>query len=438
MVLIGALVGAGLTDQPTEVTSFGAPPPSQSTDDFCAGASTGGTRFVDDDGHTFEPAIECLAATGITTGGPGGLPSDQYGPDLVVSRAQMASFIAREIDTANELESGGVGELAPYDGTNRFSDVTADNVHLEAINRLSAAGITSGGPGGRATDEFGPDLPVTRAQMATFINRGHELLTGAELASDTDYFADDGGSPHEVHINGIASEGIAVGDGDVTYGPDRSVTRGQMAAFLVRHLSVLEEAGLIGPLPEDTSASPNTSFSPFATGGEGATPSHTQDPEPGDGPTDGQEAGGEVVASGTYDTEGTEQPPDQDSCSLITAEEFAAAAGGAAQQQVLEAGDACGYTAGDDSLRLAVALIAADADAGWLGGDVPAEQLEVHGRPARWAARYPVEESSVLVVELEGHDLVIELSSRGNRHADSQLRQHAVDLAGPAIERYQP
>jgi len=238
---IGAAGGAS--------TASDNPPPVQSTDAFCASVPATANPFVDDDGSTFEAEIECLAESGITTGGPSGLPPNRYGPQLAVTRGQMASFIAREIDTANTLEAGeGVAELAPYDGSNAFSDVADGNVHLAAINRLARVGITAGGPDGRPAHEFGPNLPVTRAQMASFVNRGHALLTGGPLVTTADYFTDDDGDIHEPNINGIASEGIAVGDSVATYRPRAHVTRGQMAAFLIRHLADLEVVGP-GPAP---------------------------------------------------------------------------------------------------------------------------------------------------------------------------------------------
>ena len=123
-----------------------------------------------------------------------------------------------------------------------------DNVHLEAINRLAQAGIVLGGPDGRPSDEFGPNLPVTRAQMATFLNRAHGLLTGKALEGTEDHFTDDDRSAHEANIDAIASAGIAVGDGRGSFGPEQFVTRGQMAAFVIRHLAVLQEAGEIIPL----------------------------------------------------------------------------------------------------------------------------------------------------------------------------------------------
>lgn len=206
--------------------------------------------FVDDNGSIFESLIECLAHSGITSGGPGGLPADHYGPGLMVTRGQMASFLAREIDASAALDVGGaVGSLPPVDGSTRFDDVGRSDVHREAIHRLAQAGIALGGPGGRPAGEFAPQLPVTRAQMASFLNRAHRILTGAALSSPTDRFTDDNGNPHEDNIDAIAAVGVSVGHGDGTYGPDENITRGQMAAFLIRHLGVLERDGRIAPLP---------------------------------------------------------------------------------------------------------------------------------------------------------------------------------------------
>ena len=219
-------------------------------DPVCAGTPAGENPFIDDDRSPFETVIECLAHSGITAGGPGALSENQFGPDLVVTRGQMASFIARELDTAERLDpTGRVGELAPFDSRNTFVDVSGSHVHGEAINRLARAGIALGGPNGRPANQFAAELPVTRAQMASFLNRSHQLLVGTALTSRSDLFSDDQGHSHEGNINAIAGAGIALGDGQGRFGPDRQITRGQMAAFLVRHLALLEQTGAISPLP---------------------------------------------------------------------------------------------------------------------------------------------------------------------------------------------
>jgi len=103
-------------------------------------------------------------------------------------------------------------------------------VHERNIDALRAAGITKGcNP--PANTRFCPSNSVTRAEMATFLVRALNLP-----ATSSDYFADDDGNIHESAINALRTAGITTGcrpSGD-RYCPDEAVTRGQMAAFLVR------------------------------------------------------------------------------------------------------------------------------------------------------------------------------------------------------------
>ena len=74
--------------------------------------------------------------------------------------------------------------------------------------------------------------PVTRGQMAAFMVRALDLPAG-----DIDSFVDDEGSIFEDDINRLAAAGITRGCNPPEadhFCPLDSVTRGQMAAFLVR------------------------------------------------------------------------------------------------------------------------------------------------------------------------------------------------------------
>ncbi len=94
---------------------------------------------------------------------------------------------------------------------------------------LYNAGITKG-----CSDErFCPDDPVTRGQMAAFLDRALHLAPSA-----TDYFSDDNSSIFEADINALAAAGITKGCTATTFCPNADVTRGQMAAFLVRALGL--------------------------------------------------------------------------------------------------------------------------------------------------------------------------------------------------------
>ncbi len=173
----------------------------------------GGT-FTDDDGNEHEGYIEAIAAAGITLGcNPEGT---LYCPTRPVIRGQMASFLARGFDLPAATE-----DFFPDD---------EGSVHEDNINRVATAGITLGFEDGT----FGPDLEVSRAQMASFLARamGLDPVPG-------DRFADVSGV-HEENINAIAEEGVTLGcdEAGTLFCPDDSVRRDQMASFLGRALGL--------------------------------------------------------------------------------------------------------------------------------------------------------------------------------------------------------
>ncbi len=89
--------------------------------------------------------------------------------------------------------------------------------------------------GGCDLDMFCPGNPVTRRQMAMFIDRAIEPPLPP---TDQDFFDDDDGMTGEGSINRMAAAGITGGCGERRYCPGRSVTREEMAAFLVRALQL--------------------------------------------------------------------------------------------------------------------------------------------------------------------------------------------------------
>ena len=246
-----------LTSSPLAgVAAATTPPPAQDTSVFCRNVSDD-TQLTDvPSGPPHRANILCLAVAGITEG----TSRTTYSPDQIVTRGQMATFISRAIDEANELAYPGLfnpTDLPPYDGSNQFSDVPDDSTHVAGINRLADAGIVQGTGGG----QYNPTGPVTRAQMATFINRAEQFTFGAAFSTTDDYFTDDNGSTHEANINGIASVGIAQGVGPDTYGPAQGVDRAQMASFIIRWLAEENDRGHIdsvhGDPPDLQSAAAN-------------------------------------------------------------------------------------------------------------------------------------------------------------------------------------
>ena len=142
-----------------------------------------------------------------------GCTAELYCPTDPVTRGQMATFLDRALDLPGTTED--------------FFTDDDGSTHEIAINRVAAAGIASG----CTATTYCPTSPVTREQMASFLDRAFDLAGTSE-----DFFTDDEASTHEIAINRIAAAGIASGCTATTYCPKSVVTRGQMAAFLHRAL----------------------------------------------------------------------------------------------------------------------------------------------------------------------------------------------------------
>jgi len=78
-----------------------------------------------------------------------------------------------------------------------------------AIEAIADVGLTRG-CNPPANDAYCPDQPVTRGQMASFLVRALSL-SGSVTPSTTDSFVDDDGSVHETDINTIAELGVTKG-----------------------------------------------------------------------------------------------------------------------------------------------------------------------------------------------------------------------------------
>ncbi len=112
--------------------------------------------------------------------------------------------------------------------------VDIDGVFVDDINRLAASGITRG-CNPPANNRYCPDRSVSRAQMAAFLVRALGLP-----ATTTSPFTDSAGVFQD-DINRLAAAGITVGcnpPANDRFCPDSHVTREQMATFLTRGLGL--------------------------------------------------------------------------------------------------------------------------------------------------------------------------------------------------------
>jgi hypothetical protein len=204
---------------------------------------------------TFFDAANLMFDAGVTTGCVAGSTPEtrRFCPNDNVTREQMAAFIVRAVT--------GTTTPAIYNPVPYFTDVPTANLFFPHIQKMEELGITSG----CATGLFCPTDNVPRWQMAIFMIRARLALYGATFATAaTPYFAD---VPTNVEGNGQPfpfiqrsyEEHITNGCGTnpLIYCPDELVTRGQMAAFIMRGL--FNETTILGPTaPQVTGVSPDT------------------------------------------------------------------------------------------------------------------------------------------------------------------------------------
>ena len=124
------------------------------------------------------------------------------------------------------------------------------NVHEGAIEAVANAGITSGCNPPYAT-QFCPQRFVTRGEMAAFLVRGLDLT-----ASGGTDFTDDNSSIFEADIEKLAEAGVTKGcnpPANTRFCPEGTVSRGEMAAFLARGLGLTASDASIDFIDDNTS-----------------------------------------------------------------------------------------------------------------------------------------------------------------------------------------
>ncbi len=171
-------------------------------------------------GDNFLPYVDLLREYGIT-GGCGTNPPI-FCPGDNITRGQMAVFVVRAVIG---------GDNFTYNQTPYFNDVPAGNSFFQWIQKMRDLGITSG----CGSNNYCPNDPVTRGQMAVFIIRTRLGSTATFNYPTTPLFTDvTPDNPFFLWIQKMKQLGITSGCGGTDYCPNDPVTREQMAVFLMR------------------------------------------------------------------------------------------------------------------------------------------------------------------------------------------------------------
>ena len=159
-------------------------------------------------------AVYWVAENGVTYG----TSATTFSPDVIVSRAQMVTFLWR-----------AHGSPAPRSSVNPFTDITSDMYYYDAVLWAVENGVTNG----ISATTFSPDATVTRAQAVTFQWRaaGSPAVSGSSFAdvADSAYYAG--------AVSWAVENGVTNGISATTFSPDVGVSRAQAVTFLWRQLA---------------------------------------------------------------------------------------------------------------------------------------------------------------------------------------------------------
>jgi hypothetical protein len=216
--------------------------PNSDHDSFYAHANDGAEDIFDDAPQT-SPNWQWSVLNGR---GGTGIP-EAIDPRIVPLTAGPNTFTFRGREAGSKVDRILITEdpdFVPTGGdASTFGDVTPANPFYDFIETLSRDGIT----GGCGQGNYCPSAPVSRAQMAIFLLKS-EHGSGYTPPPAT------GGVFTDVHVGDfaadwieeLAAEGITAGCGGGKYCPNASVTRAQMAVFLLR---TEHGAGYVPPPP---------------------------------------------------------------------------------------------------------------------------------------------------------------------------------------------
>ena len=177
------------------------------------GGNTGSFNFHDVSRFDyFYDAVKWAAENGIASG----TGRYTFSPNAVCTRAQTVTFLWR-----------AAGSPLPRYRVCPFTDVNPRDYYYDAVLWAVEQGITTG----LNATTFGPDVTVTRGQVATFLYRAASAAKPNTFSPFTDV------KTTAYNYNAILwayDNRITTGTSDTTFSPDAYCTRAQIVTFLYR------------------------------------------------------------------------------------------------------------------------------------------------------------------------------------------------------------
>ena len=169
-------------------------------------------------GEWYADSVLWAAQRGITTGTEPG----RFSPGAVCTRAQMVTFLWRAMGSAEPF----------FPNENPFTDVSPADYYYKAVLWARERSIAKG----TSETTFSPNSTVTRAETVTFLSRAADDLPSIRTSSYTDVPRD--AYYHEA-VLWAENDGVTTGVAPGVFGPDLPCTRAEIVTFLNRAKMVL-------------------------------------------------------------------------------------------------------------------------------------------------------------------------------------------------------
>jgi hypothetical protein len=170
-------------------------------------------------------AVEVMVAKGVLNG----ITEDKFAPNSDVTRAQFARMLVQTLGLSD----------ASVDGATTFKDVKENDWFAKDVKIAASLGIVAG----VKEDQFAPNAPITREQMAAMVARALKNVSNVQAGNTADAlkkFKDAN------KISGWASEGVALvaekgivnGMSNGTFAPKEKASRAQAAVIMYKVFNV--------------------------------------------------------------------------------------------------------------------------------------------------------------------------------------------------------
>lgn len=191
---------------PTKTTATTTPPKTGN------GTPNDAGRLSDISGHWAEAGTKQLVAAGIMSG----YQDNTFKPDNSITRAEFCTVMVKAFKLEDRTGAGV-----------NFAD-TVNHWAKDSIATAAALGIVHGVDG----NNFAPDAPVTREQMALMIYQAEKMfpLSGGQEYSDVARIS---GWAREA-VNTVSAQEIMSGYPDHSFRPQALVSRAEAAAVIVK------------------------------------------------------------------------------------------------------------------------------------------------------------------------------------------------------------